>query len=150
MKAKFGGLEVSDAKRLKALEDENAKLKKLLAEAMLDISIDVPFFSAQRQMNRCDCKTVVYFFESDFGFRVHVLGDELRFAQNERARERMKRLETHELRQAPGDDANVERRLCRIAQFSKVMRSKLVDTAHDLTRSGKPVRPRSGHQVTSI
>ena len=35
-KAKYGGLEVSDAKRLEALEDENAKLKKLLAEAMLD------------------------------------------------------------------------------------------------------------------
>jgi putative transposase len=35
-KAKYGGLEVSDARRLKALEDENAKLKKLLAEAMLD------------------------------------------------------------------------------------------------------------------
>jgi putative transposase len=35
-KAKFGGLDVSDARRLKALEDENAKLKKLLAEAMLD------------------------------------------------------------------------------------------------------------------
>lgn len=35
-KSKYGGLEVSDAKRLKALEDENAKLKKLLAEAMLD------------------------------------------------------------------------------------------------------------------
>ena len=35
-KAKFGGMEVSEAKRLKALEDENAKLKKLLAEAMLD------------------------------------------------------------------------------------------------------------------
>lgn len=35
-KAKFGGLEVSDAKRLKALEDENTRLKKLLAEAMLD------------------------------------------------------------------------------------------------------------------
>ena len=35
-KAKYVGLEVSDAKRLKALEDENAKLKKLLAEAMLD------------------------------------------------------------------------------------------------------------------
>ena len=35
-KAKFGGLEVSDAKRLRTLEDENAKLKKLLAEAMLD------------------------------------------------------------------------------------------------------------------
>ena len=34
--AKYGGLEVSDARRLKALEDENAKLKKLLAEAMLD------------------------------------------------------------------------------------------------------------------
>ena len=35
-KARYGGLEVSDAKRLKALEDENTKLKKLLAEAMLD------------------------------------------------------------------------------------------------------------------
>ena len=35
-KAKFGGLEVSEARRLRALEDENAKLKKLLAEAMLD------------------------------------------------------------------------------------------------------------------
>jgi putative transposase len=35
-KAKYGGLEVSDAKRLKALEDENAKLKRLLAEAELD------------------------------------------------------------------------------------------------------------------
>ena len=38
-KAKFGGLEVSDAKRLRSLEDENAKLKKLLAEAMLDIAV---------------------------------------------------------------------------------------------------------------
>jgi len=35
-KAKYGGLEVSEAKRLKALEGENARLKKLLAEAMLD------------------------------------------------------------------------------------------------------------------
>lgn len=35
-KAKYGGLEVSEAKRLKTLEDENARLKKLLAEAMLD------------------------------------------------------------------------------------------------------------------
>ena len=35
-KAKFGGMDVSDARRLRALEDENAKLKKLLAEAMLD------------------------------------------------------------------------------------------------------------------
>ena len=35
-KAKFGGLEVSEARRLKALEDENAKLKRLLADAMLD------------------------------------------------------------------------------------------------------------------
>jgi putative transposase len=38
-KSKYGGLEVSDAKRLKALEDENGKLKKLLAEAMLDNAI---------------------------------------------------------------------------------------------------------------
>ena len=35
-RAKYGGLEVSEAKRLRALEDENAKLKRLLAEAMLD------------------------------------------------------------------------------------------------------------------
>ena len=35
-KSKYGGLEVSEAKRLKALEDENARLKKLLADAMLD------------------------------------------------------------------------------------------------------------------
>ena len=35
-KAKYGGLEVSDAKRLRSLEDENRRLKKLLAEAMLD------------------------------------------------------------------------------------------------------------------
>jgi putative transposase len=35
-KVKFGGLDVSEAKRLRQLEDENAKLKKLLAEQMLD------------------------------------------------------------------------------------------------------------------
>jgi len=38
-KSKFGGMDVSDARRLKALEDENAKLKKLLAEQMLDNAI---------------------------------------------------------------------------------------------------------------
>lgn len=36
-RAKFGGMDVSDAKRLKALEGENSKLKRLLAEAHLDI-----------------------------------------------------------------------------------------------------------------
>ena len=35
-KAKFGGMGVSEAQRLRALEDENAKLKRLLADAMLD------------------------------------------------------------------------------------------------------------------
>ncbi len=35
-KSKYGGLEVSEAKRLKSLEDENRKLKKLLAEQLLD------------------------------------------------------------------------------------------------------------------
>jgi putative transposase len=35
-KAKYGGMEVSDARRLKALEDENRRLKKLLAESTLD------------------------------------------------------------------------------------------------------------------
>ena len=37
-KAKYGGMDVSEARRLKALEDENARLKKLLADAMLDNS----------------------------------------------------------------------------------------------------------------
>ena len=36
-KAKFGGMSVSDAQRLKSLESENAKLKKLLANSMLEI-----------------------------------------------------------------------------------------------------------------
>ncbi len=35
-KSKYGGMEVSEAKRLKRLEEENTKLKKLLADAMLD------------------------------------------------------------------------------------------------------------------
>jgi len=43
-KAKFGGMTVSEAKRLKGLEDENAKLKKLLAEQMLGLA-DLPLFS---------------------------------------------------------------------------------------------------------
>lgn len=41
-KTKFGGMDVSDARRLKTLEDENAKLKKLLAEAMLDNAMLTP------------------------------------------------------------------------------------------------------------
>jgi putative transposase len=35
-KAKYGGMDVSEAKKLRALEDENSKLKRLLADAMLD------------------------------------------------------------------------------------------------------------------
>ncbi|CAA7622167.1 Insertion element ISR1 uncharacterized 10 kDa protein A3 [Magnetospirillum sp. LM-5] len=38
-KAKYGGMDVSEARRLKALEDENARLKRLLAEAMLDNAV---------------------------------------------------------------------------------------------------------------
>ena len=37
-RSKYGGMEASDAKRLKALEDENKKLKKLLAELVLDVA----------------------------------------------------------------------------------------------------------------
>lgn len=37
-RSKYGGMEVSDAKKLKALEAENAKLKKMLAEQMLDVA----------------------------------------------------------------------------------------------------------------
>ncbi len=36
MKAKYGGMDLSDAKRLKQLEDENSKLKRLVADVMLD------------------------------------------------------------------------------------------------------------------
>jgi putative transposase len=38
-KSKYGGMELGDAKRLKALEDENRRLKKLVAEQALDIQI---------------------------------------------------------------------------------------------------------------
>ena len=38
-KSKYGGMDVSDARKLKALEAENARLKKLLADSMLDVSI---------------------------------------------------------------------------------------------------------------
>jgi putative transposase len=37
-RSKYGGMDVSEAKRLKVLEDENRKLKKLLAESMLDVA----------------------------------------------------------------------------------------------------------------
>ena len=37
-RSKYGGMEVSDARKLKSLEAENAKLKKLLAEQMMDVS----------------------------------------------------------------------------------------------------------------
>lgn len=37
-KSRYGGMDVSEARRLRALEDENAKLKKLLAELMLDVA----------------------------------------------------------------------------------------------------------------
>jgi len=38
-KAKYGGLDVSEAKRLRSLEDENRRLKELLAETMLDVAM---------------------------------------------------------------------------------------------------------------
>jgi len=37
-RSRYGGMEISDARRLKALDDENRKLKKLLAESMLDVA----------------------------------------------------------------------------------------------------------------
>jgi putative transposase len=47
-RAKFGGMDVSDAKRLKVLEGENAKLKNLLAEAHLDIHALKSVFGVKR------------------------------------------------------------------------------------------------------
>lgn len=52
-KARYGGLEVSDARRLRALEDENGKLKKLLAEAMLDNAI-LKDVAAKEIIARCE------------------------------------------------------------------------------------------------
>lgn len=56
-KAKYGGLEVSEARRLKALEDENARLKKLLAESMLNEAALRDLLGkngrARRQARRC-------------------------------------------------------------------------------------------------
>ena len=56
-KAKFGGMDVSEAKRLRQLEDENAKLKRLLADAMLDGSALRELLSkngrARRQARSC-------------------------------------------------------------------------------------------------
>lgn len=46
-KARYGGMDVSEAKRLKGLEDENARLKRLLADAMLDRAIEAPLVRAQ-------------------------------------------------------------------------------------------------------
>lgn len=47
-RAKFGGMDVSEAKRLRELEGENAKLKKLLAEAHLDIHALKSVFGVKR------------------------------------------------------------------------------------------------------
>src|SRR3977135_2304689 len=47
-KAKYGGMDVCEAKRLKQLEDENAKLKKLLAEQMLDAANERKRFGYRR------------------------------------------------------------------------------------------------------
>ena len=47
-RAKYGGMEATDAKRLKELESENAKLKKLLAEAHLDIHALKEVFGVKR------------------------------------------------------------------------------------------------------
>ena len=47
-RARYGGMDVTDAKRLKELESENAKLKKLLAEAHLDIHALKSVFGVKR------------------------------------------------------------------------------------------------------
>ena len=54
-KAKYGGMEVSEARRLRALEDENAKLKKLLADAMLD-NVALKDLLAKNSDARCEAR----------------------------------------------------------------------------------------------
>ena len=53
-KSKFGGMDVSEAKRLRQLEDENAKLKKLLAEQMLDAAALRELLARARSFNEDD------------------------------------------------------------------------------------------------
>ena len=58
-RSKYGGMEVSDARKLKGLEDENRRLKKLLAESMLDPAMPTDFACC--------------------GVKVHVIEDQLSF-----------------------------------------------------------------------
>ena len=51
-RSKYGGMDVSDARRLKGLEEENAKLKRLLAESMLDVSHRPLLLPVQRRVRR--------------------------------------------------------------------------------------------------
>src|SRR3546814_15817194 len=54
-KAKYGGLEVSEGKRLRSLEDVTAKLKRLLADSMLDnVALKVFFTKKRRRLSRQD------------------------------------------------------------------------------------------------
>ena len=56
-KAKYGGLDVSEARRLKSLEDENARLKRLLADAMLDNAVlkDIASKNGERRREEGRC-----------------------------------------------------------------------------------------------
>jgi putative transposase len=46
-RAKYGGMDVSEARKLKALEEENARLKRLLAESVMDRAIETPLVQVQ-------------------------------------------------------------------------------------------------------
>jgi putative transposase len=58
-KSKFGGLDVSEARRLKQLEGENARLKKLLADSMLDNAVLKDLLSKNGDA-RCEARVVVH------------------------------------------------------------------------------------------
>ena len=83
-KAKFGGMEVSEAKRLKALEDENAKLKKLLAEAMLDNAMlkDVAskkWWSKKGKSDYGKPVLLIYIYEKSVGYNtIKIMIDEVK------------------------------------------------------------------------
>jgi putative transposase len=55
-RSKFGGMSVSDAKRLKELETENTRLKKLLAESLLDATIHYLEANGARQSGIASCR----------------------------------------------------------------------------------------------
>lgn len=98
-KAKFGGMEVSEAKRLKTLEDENTKLKRLLADAMLDVLPKLGEFLAERGLKLSEAKTKLVHISEGFnflGFNIRTMsGKVLVKPQKEKVLDHLRQISTY-------------------------------------------------------